>query len=360
MIWLTGRQFRIQALTALAALALLAVYLVILGRQIHHDYNTLAVGCQATHTCSSVADLFQQRYGDEVGLVGGMLIGVPALIGLFWGAPLISRELETGTYRVVWSQSVTRTRWLAVKLGVISLVSIAFAGLFSLLLSWAASPFDRVEGNRFASALTFDSRNLVPVGYAVFAFVLGTTVGLLVRRVLPAMALTLVIFVAVQILMPIAIRPHLRPPATATVAFTADTMTRADGIGINGSPDSPGTASVLIVGYTIPGAWVLDAEPRPLLLADGRPVTNALMDSCMPGLPGGPGPPRSPGGTGPGGPDQAGACIAHKANIHFTVSYQPASRYWSFQLIESSLFLALAGALAGFCFWRIRRDLSPR
>jgi hypothetical protein len=34
----------------------------------------------------------------------------------------------------------------------------------------------------------------VPLGYAVFAFVLGATSGLFLRRTLPAMALTLVTF----------------------------------------------------------------------------------------------------------------------------------------------------------------------
>ena len=42
---------------------------------------------------------------------------MPALIGAFWGAPLITREFEAGTFRLAWNQSVTRARWLAIKLG---------------------------------------------------------------------------------------------------------------------------------------------------------------------------------------------------------------------------------------------------
>jgi len=42
-------------------------------------------------------------------------LATPALLGIFWGAPLIARELETGTCRLAWNQSVTRTRWLTVK-----------------------------------------------------------------------------------------------------------------------------------------------------------------------------------------------------------------------------------------------------
>jgi hypothetical protein len=40
------------------------------------------------------------------------------------------------------------------------------------------------------------------------------------------------------------------------------------------------------------------------------------------------------------------------------VSYQPASRFWSFQWYETGIYAALALVLAGFCFWRIRHRLS--
>ena len=66
----------------------------------------------------------------------------PALIGLFWGAPLIARELETGTYRLAWNQSVTRSRWTLAKLGIGGLASVAVAGLLSLMITWWASPIN--------------------------------------------------------------------------------------------------------------------------------------------------------------------------------------------------------------------------
>ena len=107
----------------------------------------------------------------------------------------MARELETGTHRLVWTQSVTRTRWLAVKLGLIGLVSVAASGLLSLIVTWWSSPIDRVNMNQFTSV--FDQRDVVPIGYAAFAFVLGVAGGLLARRTLPAMAATLVAFVTV-------------------------------------------------------------------------------------------------------------------------------------------------------------------
>ena len=37
------------------------------------------------------------------------------------------------------------------------------------------------------------------------------------------------------------------------------------------------------------------------------------------------------------------------------ISYLPTSRYWPLQAVETGIFLALALALAGFCFWRLGR-----
>jgi transposase len=117
---------------------------------------------------------------------------LPALIGLFWGAPLITRELEAGTHRLVWNQTITRTRWLAVKLGLTGLATITAAGLGSLAVTWWSSPIDKTATNDFPrmGPLLFDARGVVPIGYAAFAFALGVTVGMLVRRTLPAMAIT--------------------------------------------------------------------------------------------------------------------------------------------------------------------------
>lgn len=333
MIWLTWRQFRGQALTALAALAVLAIYLVLLGLAIRNSYDVNVIDCEIINSCSvsDAKDELERQYGTLLQLSGALLIVVPAIIGTFWGAPLITRELETGTHRLVWNQSVTRTRWLAVKLAFVALASVALTGALSLLLTWAASPYDKLLDDRFA-ALTFPARNIAPLGYAVFAFVLGTTIGLIARRTLPAMAITLAIFTAVQILTPAVIRPHLQPPITETMPFTPAAVTEHDGrINLRDS--------VHIEGYTIPGAWVLSSSTQ-VLDATGDPITGEQLEGCV---------------TGNEAKDMA--CIAER-NLHFTVSYQPANRYWTFQWLELAAFLALAALLAGFGFWRIPRGLS--
>ncbi len=161
-------------------------------------------------------------------LLGALLIVLlPAVIGLFWGAPLIARELESGTFRLAWNQTVTRERWLAVKLGVLGLTSMALAGLLSLILGWWASPIDRAADLQGAGGfqsrffpLDFGTRGIAPIGYAAFAFALGVLVGLMVRRTVPAMGITLAAIIAVQIAFPLAIRPHLISPVRSTSIVT--------------------------------------------------------------------------------------------------------------------------------------------
>jgi ABC-type transport system involved in multi-copper enzyme maturation permease subunit len=312
MSWLTWRQFRTQAIVAGGALLAFAIVLVVLGVRIRGAAGTPG---------------FTDRYRMPLFFLDALLIAVPGLIGLFWGAPLVTREFEAGTHRLVWNQSVSRRRWLAVKLLVLGLAGMAAAGLASLLLTWAASPYDAAAGDRF-SALLFGTRNIAPVGYAAFAFVLGTVVGLSVRRTVPAMALTIVAFLVVQIAMPLLVRPHLGTPVTATRPVTADTIRNLS------FPTAFLGADGQIRGLQIPGAWVV-SNGR-LLQADGRPVDLDRYHDCVLQA-----------------PEQTASCLGG-LNLHVAVAYHPGSRYWAFQGAESGLYLALAGLLAGFGLWRIR------
>jgi ABC-type transport system involved in multi-copper enzyme maturation permease subunit len=328
MIWLTWRQFRAQTLVTAGALAVLALYLVYLGNASRHSYDTTIVGCTAD-ACRTAADAFRNDFSGPFMILGTALVAVPAIIGVFWGAPLVTRELEERTDRLVWNQSITRTRWLAVKLGLIALATVVTTGLFSLLLTWSASRYDQLIGDRFA-AMTFDARNLVPAAYGLFAFVLGTVTGMVVRRSLPAMAITLAVFAVVQLVVPLAVRQHLMPPVTTTLTLDAEAMGRFDGIGANDD-------GVFLQGYAIPGGWSLTEQSK-LYNADGTPYTLQNDSSC----------------AGAGSREASEECLVAK-NLHFEYTYQPGSRYWPFQWIELGLFLALSVLLTGFGFWWLRR-----
>jgi hypothetical protein len=354
MIWLTWRQFRAQAAMMAAALAGVAVILALTGPGLADDYSTGIAACKTqSGGCSDFVNRFFQDHQNAFLAVTAVVLVLPALIGLFWGAPLITRELEAGTHRLVWNQTITRTRWLAVKLGLTGLAAVTAAGLGSLTVDWWSNPIDKTAAN-FArmEPLLFDARGIVPIGYAAFAFALGVTVGMLVRRTLPAMAITLAAFVTVQIAMPLLVRPHLVAPTRSTIEITASSL---DGLH---APLGNGPVQAILRApetgaYT--GAWVLSSQA---VDASGHAIDRITLSrsgSCGP--PHG-GAARQPSGAKPG--DGLSACFAEMKRLGYRqrVTYQPASRFWPFQWYETGIYTALALGLAGFCFWRLRRRLS--
>lgn len=339
MIWLTWRQFRTQAIAVCGALAVLAVVLAITGPNLAHEYAAGMTTCDDHGGCLSFTDqFFTDHVPPYFGLVAIVMV-VPAIIGLFWGAPLITRELEAGTDQLAWNQSISRTRWLAIKLGLTGLVAVAAAGLGSLAVTWWSSPIDQAAINDFPrlSPLMFDARGIAPMGYAAFAFILGVTVGMLIRRTLPAIAVTLVIFAAVQIAMPLWVRPHLITPVQVTTAITA---TNLNGI----KQGNGGTVRGMEVTIDQPGAWIISNRT---INAAGQAVDTLppIAANCMP--------------QGPNPANQADeqACFTKLADLGYQqlVTYQPANRFWTLQLYETTIFAALALLLAGISFWRIRR-----
>jgi ABC-type transport system involved in multi-copper enzyme maturation permease subunit len=348
MIWLTWRQLRLQTVIAGAALLVLAVYLTILGLAMRSSYDADVAGCSGD-ACGQLQGLFRDQYASFVYLTGGLVIAVPAILGMFWAAPLVAREFDTGTYRMVWTQSVSRQRWLAVKLAIVTALGLAVTGVFTLLLTWSAQPFDGLEANRFG-ILMFGSRDIAPFGYAAFALALGTTVGLLVRRTLPAVAVTLVVFAVLQVVTPLMIRPHLMPPVTTSVPVSEESL-RGAGLGLRAAGPGAVTSDspVLVFDYSIADAWMLTNESR-MLQASGAPADGLKARDCFQAQG------QAPAGKNEGR-DPAAACLA-AMNLHFDVKYQPADRYWRFQMIETGAYCGLALLLGGFSLWRIRRGLG--
>ena len=284
MIWLTWRQFRTQAAVVCAGVAAVAVVLAITGPRL----------LDRTRLGGSVFDhltrMDRNLYGAEIVLVAL----APAVIGAFWGAPMVARELEAGTHRLTWNQSVTRTRWLATKLGLTALATAVAVGALTLAVTWWSSPIDGALSSTRGSLpsritpIAFAMRGVVPVGYAVFALVLGVAIGLVIRRPVPAMALTLAVFTFVQIAVPLWVRPHLVAPTETTVTISTETL---DGIEADGS-GAPARITVTTGNH---GDWILSNQT---VDSTGKPVAlPAWMADCLPG------PPPAPGGqlrvTGP-------------------------------------------------------------
>jgi hypothetical protein len=349
MTWLTWRQYRTQILVALGALAALAVILLLTGPNLAHPYSTTVATCKTHNDCSTAKAAFLQNDTDLQTALGVLLIVVPGIVGVFWGAPLIARELETGTYRLAWTQSVTRTGWLAVKVGVIGLASMVVAGLLSLMVTWWSAPFDRVTMNPFGS---FDQRDIVAVAYAAFAFALGVTMGLLTRRTLPATATTAVAFAGTRLAVFLWVRPNLNARLLLTVPDTLLAGRVSTGT-LNPRDWITSTQAINAAGRAIGENGIVGSG-----LQVGFGKTHGVSISGAGSCPNVAIPPLAGQlrGPGPAGPLLAQRCL-DQLGVRDLLTYQPAGRYWTFQWYELAIFIVLALLLAGICFWWVRRRL---
>jgi hypothetical protein len=357
VIAFSWRQFRLQALIGGLGLLALGAILMATGPNLVHIYDAAAARCPTNSTNGpgcinpvSTADAKLQV------LTLGLVLIVPVLIGMFWGAPLVARELETGTFRLAWTQSVSRLRWLLVKLGLVGLASAVVGGALSLMVTWWFSPIDKMTANRFSPA-SFGMHGFVPASYALFAFALGAATGLLFRRTLPAMAVTLVGFVVARVAVAEWIRPHFMAPVTEAVKLSPNAgwgITQSvPGAGITVSANPPDLPNALVVSSTIvnnagqsPSAGFLQRACPGIVNPDGTPVVpqGAKAGHAV---------------VAPGSQQAFQQCVdAVSAKYHQLVVYQPANRFWIFQTYETLLFVGLAAVLAGLCVWWVRRRLS--
>jgi ABC-type transport system involved in multi-copper enzyme maturation permease subunit len=357
MIWLTWRQFRLQVSVIFAAVASLAITMAVTGPGLLRAYHADAIGF-----LNQIANDGVDKTLYLVGLA--LMYASPPVIGAFWGAPLIARELEAGTHRLVWNQSTTRNRWLAIKLGLTGLAAMLATGLLSLAVSWWSSPIDQAVASGHSAGpfsfprlfpIVYGARGVVPIGYTAFAFALGVALGLILRRSVPAIAITLAAVIAVQIAMPLAVRGHLIAPVQLTTTITTSNFAGLHG---NGPPDRGGTLQAFTINAGKPGDWLLTNQTIDSRGAVPHALPAWIADCFLPqqGV-------IQQGGTtrqkAPG-PQILGGCFTRVADAGFRqrVTYQPATRFWALQWRETAVFLTLAVLLTGFCFWRVRRDLS--
>jgi hypothetical protein len=336
--WLTWRQFRAQAATAAVALAAFAILLAVTGPHLAGMYASSGIkGCHAGSCYGLVTSFFGLLGGTytvvyTLGLAAVVL--APAAIGIFWGAPLVAREFETGTFRLAWTQTVTRLGWLASKLAIPGLTAMAVAEGLSLMYGWWAAPIGqaaRVGTAAFPLGMSpfslpaFDAHGLTPLGYAAFAFALGVTAGVLIRRQIAAMAVTLAVFAVVQVAMPLWVRPHLFPPAHSSVSLSGNFS------GLQSV--SPGGSFTLALDHvpSEPGAWIYSSQA---VDAAGHPV-RVMPASCL-------------------HQSDSLPCLASHG-FRVEVTYLPTSRYWALQWTETGIYLVVALALAGYCCWRLSR-----
>jgi hypothetical protein len=221
---------------------------------------------------------------------------VPGLVGVLVGAPLIAQELEFGTWRLAWSQTVSRARWLTVQLALVTGGLVVVGAAMTALITWYRAPMDRITG-RFVHNV-FDFEGLVPTAYILCGFGFAVLAGLLLRRSIPAMVAAFVPWLAIRLVVEFLVRPNFEAPLTYVQVCPRNGSPCFGGEGLGVLPP--------VTGHI--GDWVLGGG--------GRLPANQFGNSWL---------------------------------------YQPAMRFWTFQLIEAGIFVALAAAALGATVWLLHR-----
>jgi hypothetical protein len=302
MAWVTWRQNRIQLLaggTVLMAIALLALATGPAIRDAFQQQQLATCLPPATRSgCEIIVRHFQSEH-DTLPLVARYLVFVPALIAVFVGAPLLARELEHGTYRLAWTQGVTRRRWLLSQTLLLSAATVVGALALSAIVMWWRLPFDRLEGRM--SPNRFEIEGVVVPAYALFALALGVFSGALLKRTVPAMTAALAAFVAVRLAVANFLRPHYLPPERDTAAGLTPSAHAHDWMLSNRLVDAVGRQ--------------ISASRENLAIEHAQ---NARIDAQE---------------------------YLLSLGWRRAVSFQPADRFWTFQAIEAAIFVGLAAAI---------------
>jgi ABC-type transport system involved in multi-copper enzyme maturation permease subunit len=310
MAWVTWRQHRAALVGVAVFLGALAVYLWLTGLQIHHSYAT------ACHPASSLACNinFTGRYAVTVNVVRVLLQAAPALIGAFAGAPVLARELETGTFRYAWTQGIGRRRWTLGKLVPLMVTVAAAAGAFSALFSWYLRPFSAAGYAIPFATDVFDLREVAFAAWTLAAFAIGALAGMLIRRAVPAIAATLAAYAGLALATALYLRQHYMTPVTTSKL------------------NLPGSAWIVSQWYTKGGKFAFPAR--------GSQIVSAVSRLCPPRI-----------GNSGISPAQ---CLTQHGYTQWA-SYQPGSRFWPFQWIEGGWLLALSVLLIAATVWLVRR-----
>ncbi len=318
MAWVTWRQHRFALTGATALLGGLAAYLWRTGLQLHHAY-TAATACRpaSSTACEIMTSDFLSTYDHTATVIPSLLQAVPALIGAFVAAPVLARELESGTFRYAWTQGFGRWRWTLAKLVPLAIAVTAAAGVFSLLFSWYYQPFIADGQYSPLAAIVFDLTGIAFAAWTLAAFAIGALAGMLIRRVVPAIVATLVAYAGLALAAGIFLREHYLTPL------------------VTSNLNVPASASIMSQWWTKGGTFAFA----------GRPSMNLVQQFCPPSA------------IGPGKPSSGtiAGCLVQNGGYTQWTSYQPASRFWPFQIIEGSWLLIVSLILIGVAVWLVRR-----
>jgi ABC-type transport system involved in multi-copper enzyme maturation permease subunit len=328
--WVSWRQHRFALGGVAVLLGALSLYLWLAGLHVHHTYATVAACHPATsYACQNQVINFNSAYGSTARTVAILLQTVPALIGAFLGAPVLARELETGTFRYAWTLGVGRQQWTLAKLVPLAIAVAAAAGAFSLLFSWYYQPFFADGNNIPLDPTLFGLRGVAFAAWTLAGFAIGALAGLLIRRVVPAIAATLAVYAGLLFAARLYLQQHYLTPLTGRNLF------------------NPPAGAWLISSWWTKGGTTISRS------AMGQ-LTDTMLRQIMPAL--------LPKNVNDNDvkfyKGAANSQVLHYFTQHGYIqwtSYQPGSRFWPFQWIEGGWLLVLAVLLIAATVWLVGR-----
>jgi ABC-type transport system involved in multi-copper enzyme maturation permease subunit len=322
LTWVTWRQHRLALAGVVVVLGGVGLFMLFNGLAMRHAYTSLGLntcGRLDGPICQSQLSIFQQDYSSWGDHLPHLLTFLPGLIGVFVGAPLVARELESGTFRFAWTQGRSRVQWLVTKLVLLGVALGVLTLAFSALFTWWYAPLDAISG-RMTTYGAYEVSGLIFTGRTLFGFTLGALLGVVIRRTVPAMAATGAAWLAVVLSSLIYLRPLIRQPITAIGALAKGAN--------SGSGSVPVNADVV-------SHWIQDAAGNHI--SDQQLFGQATATNG--GLP---------------SPQQYHAYLTQH---HYSqwVSYRPNDWFWHFQILEASSYAILAVLLAVATVLLLRR-----
>jgi hypothetical protein len=320
VIWVGWRQQRMETLIAVAALALLAAVAIPIGIHMasvyaHDGLSACAGKPQPGSACGDNVPSFLLRF-TSVNILFSWSTLLPPLAALLLAAPFVV-DLDSGTYRLLWTQSITRRRWIVTKLGMSIAAAVLIALVLSVLATWSRAPLDHLNGRM--SATTYDAEGIVPVAYTLLVFGVAVALGAVWRRTVPALLSALVLYIVVRAFVDSWLRAHLVSATTVTWSIGNS----------GGGPSSLNRGLVVDQflsdkhGHRLPGV-------HELCVQTAASVAGTHSTVC-----------RAPGAHG-----------------YMTAIYIPASRFWDLQIIEFGIVAGIGAILILAAGWWTHKRIA--
>lgn len=332
MIWLVWRRYRLLIAVTTVVLAALGAWMLLAGHALVTAESSVA--CRdATFQCHSENGTFS--LSNQATAINFLLLAVPCLLGVVFGAPLVASELEHSTNRLAWTQGISRTRWLLAKCALIALGLVVLVTLLTLVSQWwTGHAIERITldlssfGAGRLQPLYFPITGLAMPAYAVFAFALGTALGAILRKTAWAIVGTIVLYTAVSVLVLLFVRPSLAPQTFVAVHPTPipPAGQQSGALLYSGTGQEVATNS-----WNLGFGYRYDPKSH-----EGGPSAAAVGQRCE-----------------AQNSDYLSCLSSH--HVQMGNFYQPENHYWELQWRQSALLVLTAGALVELTVWSVRR-----